>query len=64
LPYAYKLLYGRTPAPDEIRGARQFLETARKSLADTATPEWQRARTVWASLMRVLLAANEFLTLD
>jgi hypothetical protein len=64
LAYAYKLLYGRAPAPDEIREARQFLASARQSLADAATPEWQRARAVWASLMRVLLGANEFLTLD
>jgi hypothetical protein len=33
-------------------------------LADTGSPEWQRARTVWASLMRVLLGANEFLVVD
>jgi hypothetical protein len=64
LAYAYKLLYGRAPAPDEIREARQFLASAKQSLADAATPEWQRARAVWASLMRVLLGANEFLTLD
>jgi hypothetical protein len=64
LAYAYKLLYGRAPSPDEIRESRQFLGKAQQSLADAATPQWQRARTVWASLMRVLLGANEFLTLD
>jgi len=64
LVYAYKLLFGRAPARDEVREARQFLGSARQSLADRGTPEWQRARTVWASLMRVLLGANEFLTLD
>ncbi len=64
LGYTYKLLYGRAPAADEIRDARQFLASARQSLAETATPEWQRTRAVWASLMRVLLGTNEFMTVD
>jgi hypothetical protein len=64
LNYTYRLLYGRLPAPDELRDARDYLVKARQSLADTGSPEWQRARTVWASLMRVLLGANEFLVVD
>ena len=64
LGYAYKLLYGRAPTPDEVRDARQFLLSARHALAETGTPELERARAVWGSLMRVLLGANEFMTLD
>ncbi len=64
LTYAYKLLYGRVPSADELREDRAFLTAARKSLNDTAVPEWQRNREVWASLMRVMLSTNEFLTLD
>jgi hypothetical protein len=64
LAYAYKLLYGRAPAPDELREDRAFLAAARKSLDDTTVPEWQRNREVWASLMRVMLSSSEFLTLD
>jgi hypothetical protein len=61
---AYKLLYGRSATAAELRDGRQFLAAARQSLANTAVPEWQRTRESWASLMRVLLAANEFLTLE
>jgi hypothetical protein len=64
LNYAYRLLYGRSPAPEEVRDARQFLGSARGSLAETAVPEYKKNREAWASLMRVLLSSNEFLTLD
>jgi hypothetical protein len=64
LHYAYRLLYGRLPAPDEIKEDLQFLAAARKSLHDTAVPDYQWNRQAWASLMRVLLSSNEFITLD
>lgn len=64
LGYAYRLLYGRMPAPDEVRDARQFLLAARASLAGTAVPDDRKHREALASLMRVLLSTNEFLTLD
>jgi hypothetical protein len=64
LTYAYKLLFGRAPAADEIADGRQFLARARQSLEGASVPEDRRNREVWASLMRVLLASNEFLTLD
>jgi hypothetical protein len=64
LNYAYRLLYGRAPAADEVREARQFLTAARGSLRDTGVAEDKQNHEVWASLMRVLLSSNEFLTLD
>jgi hypothetical protein len=64
LRYAYKLVYGRAPAPDEIRDARQFLTKGRESLAGSPMLEDRTYREAWASLMRVLLSSNEFLTLD
>jgi Protein of unknown function (DUF1553)/Protein of unknown function (DUF1549)/Planctomycete cytochrome C len=64
LRYAYKLVYGRAPAPDEIRETRQFLTRAKESLDGSALPEDRKYREVWASLMRVLLSSNEFFTLD
>ena len=64
LNYAYSLLYGRSPAPGEVRDTRQFLASARGSLEGTAVPEYKKNREAWASLMRVLLSSNEFLTLD
>ena len=62
--YAYMLVYGRPPALDEILDARQFLTSARESLEGTSLPEDRKYREAWASLMRVLLSSNEFLTLD
>ena len=64
LDYAFHLLYGRAPAPEEVRDARQFLTAARASLADTAIPDDRKNREALASLMRVLLSSSEFLTLD
>jgi hypothetical protein len=64
LNYAYRLLYGRAAAADEIRDARQFLTKARESLGSTDMPEPQRAKAAWASLMRVLLATNEFMVVE
>ena len=64
LNYAFSLLYGRAPTPEEIRDAGQFLAAARASLSATAVPEYKKNREALASLMRVLLSSNEFLTLD
>ena len=64
LHYAFKLLYGRAPAPDELRECRDFLSKARASLDGTAVPEDRKNRESLAALMRVLMSANEFVTLD
>jgi hypothetical protein len=64
LTYAYRLLYGRAPSPEEVRDCRQFLEQARNSLGGTAVAEDRKNREALASLMRVLMSANEFVTLD
>jgi hypothetical protein len=64
LRYAYRLVYGRTPTVEEIRESRQFLDSARQTLQGTAVPDYQWNRQAWASLMRVLLSSNEFVTLD
>jgi hypothetical protein len=64
LNYAYKLLYGRVPSLDEVRDCRQFLSQARASLGGTAVPEDRKTRESLAALMRVLMSANEFVTLD
>ena len=50
---AYLLLYGRSPSPEEVRLAVEFLE---KPEAD-GMPRWER-------YAQVLLAANEMLYLD
>jgi len=61
---AYRLVYGRIPKADEIREGQQFLASARKSLQGTGVPDYQWNRQAWASLMRVLLASNEFVSID
>jgi hypothetical protein len=64
LSYAYKLLFGRAATSEELRDGRQYLTAARQALAATPVPESDRSRGAWSSLMRVLMAGNEFLTLD
>jgi hypothetical protein len=62
--YAFKLLYGRAATLDEVRDCREFLTKARSSLDGTAVPEDRKNRESLAALMRVLMSANEFVTLD
>ena len=64
LNYAFHLLYGRAPAPDEMRDCRAFLTQAHASLGGTAVPEDRKNREALAALMRVLMSDNEFVTLD
>ena len=61
---AYRLVYGRSPTAAEIRDALQFVAAARKSMDGTAVDDYRWNRDAWASLMRVMLASNEFVTLD
>ena len=64
LNYAFRLLYGRAPALEEVRECRTFLTQARASLGGTAVPEDRKNRESLAALMRVLMSSNEFVTLD
>lgn len=64
LRYAYKLVYGRAPMPDEIRSAVGFLAGTRKALQDVAVADDQQNRQAWANLMQVLFSSNEFLTIE
>jgi len=51
LKFVFRLLYSRDPAADELRDLHQFLAQS-------------RSEEGWPALVRVLLASNEFLTLD
>ena len=64
LQYAYRLAYGRLPTPEEVRDDQKYLVSARDALASSSMTEDRKYREAWASLMRVLLSSNEFLTLD
>ena len=52
LNYAFRMIYGRRPTDDELKETQNFLASA--------GPDDQ----AWPALMRVLLASNEFLTVD
>jgi len=52
---AFRLIYGRAPTAEETRDCQQFLARIERG---------QTEQQAWASLMRVLLSSNEFLTLD
>jgi hypothetical protein len=60
--YAYKLLFSRRPTAAELSEGQKYIQQAEASL--TAFEREERPRAAWASYMRVLLSANEFLYLD
>ncbi len=64
LDFAWRTLYGRAATPAELLAAQRHLAKARASVA-VVSPEADRlTRQSWASLMRVLLASDEFLYVD
>ena len=54
LRFAYRTLFGRVPSADETKDSFAFLK---REIASTPAERW-------ASLLRVLMSTNEFLTLD
>jgi mono/diheme cytochrome c family protein len=62
--YAFRLLYGRKPTPEEILTSSAYLRKARAAMDQTKLPEDQRARAALASYMRVLYSSDEFVFLD
>ncbi|MEO7298568.1 MAG: DUF1549 and DUF1553 domain-containing protein [Verrucomicrobiota bacterium] len=62
---AYRLAFGRTPTPDEIRSAEIFVQQCEEQLAaaKNVTAE-QRPRAALASYCRVLLSSSEFMFVD
>jgi hypothetical protein len=64
LGYAFRLLFARAPARDEVAWAAEFLSDSRNALEETNVEADLRNRRAWSSLMRVLLGSNEFFYLD
>jgi hypothetical protein len=64
IAYAYKLAFGRAPAPDEIRDCSKYLFDARAELKNSGVQGDRQPRAALASLMHVLLASDEFLFVD
>jgi len=64
IAYAYRLLFGRAPAVDEVRDCVKYLEDARAELKNSTVAVDRQGRAALASLMHVLLASDEFLFVD
>jgi hypothetical protein len=64
IAYAFRLAYGRAPAPDEIRESVKYLADARAALKESALPADRQPRAALASLMHVLLSSDEFVFVD
>jgi Protein of unknown function (DUF1553) len=62
--YAFRLAYGRSAGPAEIREAQQFLLQARLELQASGAPLDQLNRKALASYLRVVMSSNEFLYVD
>jgi hypothetical protein len=60
--HAYRLIFGRAPAPQELQAGAKFLTASQ--LSHDSVPQDQRTRAALASYMRVLLASNEFFYVD
>jgi hypothetical protein len=56
----YRLLYGRSPAPDELWAAAEFI----RGEEAFASPETPSALTPWEKYAQVLLQSNEFVFVD
>ena len=61
---AYRLALGRKAAGAEVDAGLAYLVEAVPALAEAGVPDDRRARSALESLVRVLLASNEFLFVD
>jgi Protein of unknown function (DUF1553)/Protein of unknown function (DUF1549)/Planctomycete cytochrome C len=64
IDFAYRLIYGRPAARDEIKMGRDYLQAAREAMKDTNVPAQEQHHAALASYARVLFGSNEFLYVD
>ncbi len=64
ITYAYRLVYGRAPTPEEIAQCERYLFQANLKFKKSGLPEDRQPRAALASLMHVLLASDEFIFVD
>jgi hypothetical protein len=64
LKQAYQITFGRSPRPDELTDATQFLKQYAEAFTESKTTEKDRQLSVWSGLMRTMLTRNEFLFVD
>jgi hypothetical protein len=57
--HAWRLMFGRTPEPEEISAALNFLTNARTELTEADAES-----SAWQSLIRSLIRLNEFVYID
>ncbi len=62
--YAYQLVYGRAPSPDEVLECQRYLLKAGAEYKKSGLPEDRQPRAALASLMHVFLASDEFIFVD
>ncbi len=62
--YAYRLLYGRAPAPAEVADGLKYLADVSAAFKKSNIASDRQPRAALASLMHVLLASDEFIFVD
>lgn len=60
----YRLALARSPEPDELARAQQFLSRVRATLRERATAEDQVEAEAWQAMVRVVVRLNEFVYID
>jgi hypothetical protein len=64
IQHAYELCFARSPVPEEINAAQQFLADARAQLQAGNAPPDKLESEAWRAYVRVLFRLNEFVYLD
>lgn len=64
IEFAFRLVLGRSPSPEELRWSHDFLEEHRRLLAEEHTPADLAALQAFGSLCQLLLNTSEFLYLN
>jgi hypothetical protein len=62
--YAFRLAYGRSAQPEEVKEAIAYIEKTKLNLQTLNVPREKYTRMALASYCRVLLSSNEFLYVD
>ncbi len=62
--FGYEIAWGRPPTADEVEAARDYLRRYRAEMARLGAGDGEAQAEAWASLARVLLAADEFIYVD
>ncbi len=61
---AFQIALGRDPLPEELSEALTYLATCENESAAPETPDAPPINQVWQSLVRAILATNEFIYVD